>query len=213
MIHYESRLEYFAFETSARKILLTLKYRSDKKFLYYFSPEAPVIMNKLSQKLEVTANVLIIVVALVLGVALIKRFFIDPTAVNAPERKAPAVGQKVADTGIDLAASPKNVLLVLQKGCKYCTESAAFYKNLIEQTKDKNVKVIAVLPQSKDEAEQYVKDLGISGIEIRQSQLDSLNVGGTPTIIVTDNQGVISDTWIGKLTPDKESEVIKKLTM
>lgn len=169
-------------------------------------------MNKIQQKLEVTANVLIIVVALVLGVVLIKKFLLDQPA-PAPERKAPVVGQKIADTGINLAASPKNVLLVLQKGCKFCTESAAFYKKLIEQTKDKNVKITAVLPQSKDEAEQYIRDLGISGIEIRQSQLDSLNVGGTPTIIVTDNQGVISDTWMGKLPPDKESEVIKKLTM
>lgn len=169
-------------------------------------------MNKLSQKLEVAANVLIIVVALVLGGVLVKKYFFTETA-QAPERKAPVVGQKITDTGIDLAASPKNVLLVLQKGCKYCSESAAFYKNLIEQTKGKNVHVTAVLPQSKEEAEQYIRELGISGIEVRQSQLDSLNVGGTPTIIVTDNQGVISDTWMGKLPPDKESEVIKKLTL
>lgn len=169
-------------------------------------------MNKFHQKLEVTANVLIIVVALVLGVVLVKKYFFTETA-DVPERKVPVVGQKIADTGIDLAANPKNVLLVLQKGCKYCSESAAFYKNLIEQTKNKNVRVTAVLPQPNDEAEQYLRDLGISGIEIRQSQLDSLNVGGTPTIIVTDNQGVITDTWMGKLPPDKESEVIKKLTM
>lgn len=167
-------------------------------------------MSKISQKLEVAANVLIIVVALILGGVLVKKYFFTETA---PERKVPVVGQKVADTGIDLAANQKNVLLVLQKGCKFCTESAAFYKNLIEQTKDKNIKVVAVLPQSKEEAEQYMKELGISGIEVRQSKLDPLNVSGTPTIIVTDNQGVISDAWMGKLPPDKESEVIKKLTM
>lgn len=167
-------------------------------------------MSKIQQKLEVTANVLIIVVALILGGVLVKKYFFTETA---PERKSPVVGQKVSVNGIDLSAHQKTVLLVLQKDCKYCTESAVFYKNLIEQTKDKNIKVTAVLPQSKEEAEQYIKELGISGIEVRQSQLDPLNVGGTPTIIVTDNQGVISDTWMGKLPPDKESEVIKKLTM
>lgn len=165
-------------------------------------------MNKLTQKLEVAANVLIIVVALILGGVLVKKYFFTEAA---PERKQPVIGQKVADTGTDLAAHQKNVLLVLQKGCKFCTESADFYKKLLEQTKDKNVKVTALLPQPKEEAEQYIKELGISGIEVRQSQLDPLNVSGTPTIIVTDNQGVISDTWIGKLPPEKETEVLNKL--
>lgn len=169
-------------------------------------------MSKVYQKIELTANILIIVVAVLLGGVLVKKF-IFPGAPEMPERKSPVVGQKVADTGIVWSDNQKNVLLVLQKGCRYCTESAEFYKRLIEQTKDKNIKITALLPQSKEDGEQYIKDLGLSGIEVRQSQLDSLNVGGTPTIIVTDNQGVISDTWMGKLPPDTESEVIKKLTM
>lgn len=189
---------------------MTLKYFSAKTLSKLIQPLAPVIMSKIQNKLEVTANVLIIVVALILGGVLIKKYFFTE---SAPERKSPVVGQKIADTGIDLAAHQKNVLLVLQKGCKYCTESAAFYKKLIEQTKDKNVLITAVLPQSKEEAEQYIKELGISGIEVRQSKLDPLNVSGTPTIIVTDNQGVISDAWMGKLPPEMESEVIKKLTL
>lgn len=169
-------------------------------------------MSEVYQKIELTANILIIVVALLLGGFLVKKFFF-PGAPELPQRKSPVVGQQVADVGINWAENQRNILLVLQKGCKYCTESAGFYKRLIEQTKDKNIKVTALLPQSKEEAGQYINELGLSGIEVRQSQLDSLNVGGTPTIIVTDNQGVISDTWMGKLPPDIESEVIKKLTM
>lgn len=101
----------------------------------------------------------------------------------------------------------------MRKGCKYCGESAEFYKKPIRQTRGKNVKIIVVLPQSKEEAEKYLDELGVSGIEIKQSQLSALNAGGAPTIIVADDKGEISDAWTGKLPPGKESEVISKLTL
>jgi hypothetical protein len=64
---------------------------------------------------------------------------------------------------------------------------------LIQQTKDKNVKFTAVLPQSKEETAKYPNASGVSDIEIKRSRLDSLNVGGTPTIIVGNDKGEISD--------------------
>jgi hypothetical protein len=68
-----------------------------------------------------------------------------------------------------------------------------------------------VLPQEKEEAAKYLDGLGISGIEIRQSMLDTLLVAGTPTIIVTDNKGEITNVWFGKLSPEKENEVLSRL--
>lgn len=167
-------------------------------------------MSKVYQKIELTANILIIVVAVMLVGVLAQRYFFAAPAPSEP--KSPTVGTKISDANFDWSKSNKNVLLVLQKGCKYCTDSAEFYKKLIQQTReDKNVKITAVLPQPKEEAEKYLSELGVSGIEVKQSQLNSLNVGGTPTIIVTDDKGEISDVWMGKLPPEKESEVIKKI--
>jgi thioredoxin-related protein len=168
-------------------------------------------MSKVYQKIELTANVLIIVVAVMLAGVLIQRYIFAGS--SQPARKSPTVGTKISDLNFDWSKANKNVLLVLQKGCKYCSESAEFYKKLIQQTRDKNVKITAVLPQPKEEAEKYLDELGVSGIEIKQSQLSTLNVGGTPTIIVADDKGEISDAWTGKLPPDKESEVISKLTL
>ena len=169
-------------------------------------------MSKVYQKIELTANILIIVVAVLIAGVFAQRYFFPNTS-HSPERKTPTIGNKISDTDFDWSKSGKNVLLVLSKGCKYCAESAGFYKQLIRQTQDKNVKVTAVLPQTKEEAETYLNELGISGIEIKQSSLDSLNVGGTPTIIVADDKGEISDVWMGKLPPEKETEVINKLIM
>lgn len=166
-------------------------------------------MSTIYKRTEQTANILIIVVAILIIGASVQRYFS-----NAPlssSRQLPKVGDKVALADFDWSKNNKNVLLVLQKNCHFCSDSAGFYKTLIRQTKDKNVNLVAVLPQEKQEAEKYLNDLGVSGIEVRQSELDSLLVAGTPTIIVANDNGEITDVWFGKLTTEKENEVLAKL--
>jgi hypothetical protein len=149
-------------------------------------------MYEVHKKIELATNILIIVVALALGVP-IQKYFLTASP-TAPEQKSPVLGNKISDIDFDWSKSGKNVLLVLSKGCRYCTKSTDFYQRLIQQTKDKNVKITAVLPRSKKEAAgKYPNALDFSDIEIEQSRLDSLNVGGTPTIIVANDNCEISD--------------------
>jgi hypothetical protein len=70
---------------------------------------------------------------------------------------------------------------------------------------------VAVLPQDVSEGRKYLNELGVPINEVRQSTLESLGVGGTPTLILVDNKGAVTDSWVGKLPPDKESEVLGHL--
>lgn len=166
-------------------------------------------MSKFYQRIELMANILIIVVATVIVGVVVQRYFFTPQ--NRPQMRAPAVGDKVKLADVDWSKSDKNVLLVLQQGCHFCSDSAEFYRNMIQQTAGKNVNIVAVLPQSPKEAEKYLNDLHIAGIEVRQAELDSLSIGGTPTIIVADAKGKITDVWLGRLRPEKENEVLARL--
>lgn len=47
--------------------------------------------------------------------------------------------------------------------------------------------------------------------EVQQDQRRNLNVAGTPTLLLVDNNGVVQNVWIGKLTSDGEREVLAKL--
>jgi len=171
-------------------------------------------MSKITQKLELLTNVAILIVSIAIAGVLVRKFVFPPPPPRAelPGIKEPTIGNRVNLAGLDWSQSHKNVLLVLQKGCHFCTDSAPFYRNLIKQTQGKDVKVIAVLPQSDEEAKSYLRDLNITGIEVKQSSLNSLEVGGTPTIVVADDKGRITDVWFGRLQPDKENEVLAKLT-
>ncbi len=168
-------------------------------------------MKSTHQKIELAANIMIIIVAALLIFFLVQKYFLTDSSI--PNRNMPIIGNKLSlPSEIDITKSDKNVMLVLSKGCHFCSESADFYKRLIENAKGKNIHIIAVLPQKKEEAEEYLGSLGISGIEVRQSQLDSINVSGTPTIIILNNKSEISDVWVGKLSSEKETEVFNKLS-
>jgi hypothetical protein len=165
-------------------------------------------MSNFKQKIELTANILIIVVAVMLGGVIVQRYFFAP---KKPEPIQPTIGAKINLPEVDFAAQSKNLILVLQKGCHFCTESAPFYKRLLESTQNKNVKLIAVLPGSPEESAAYLNQLGIDNLEIKQSPMDSLQTSGTPTLILTDEKGEITNFWVGKLPAEKENEVISRL--
>lgn len=165
-------------------------------------------MNKLKQNIELLTNISIIVVAVVLCTVLAKQYIFTRPAPASPQ---PVVGSKLDLPGVDLAANDKTLLLVLQKGCHYCSESGPFYQKLAREVSGRaQVKMVAVLPQDPDEGRRYVSDLGVPAVDVKQASLDSLSVGGTPTLIMVKG-GTVSDVWVGKLDATEESEVLSKL--
>ncbi|HKV33157.1 MAG TPA: redoxin family protein [Pyrinomonadaceae bacterium] len=175
-------------------------------------------MGKFSKYVEVIANVLIVVVAVLCLFLLWQKYFRTQPApqkteqANRPAPKVPVVGSKVSAVDVDWSKSKKNVLLVLQVGCRFCSESAEFYQTLMQQTKDKGVSVLAVLPQSKEEARKYLDNLQLSNLDTKQAAMNTLDVSGTPTLIVTDDKGQITNVWVGKLPPEKQNEVLSLLS-
>lgn len=171
------------------------------------------LVNNLYKRTELLANVAIVIVALLLSVVLVKRFILDsnqPASPAAANQIAP--GDHISLEGMEWVKSGHTVLLVLQKGCRYCTESAPFYQQLIKETANRNdVKLIALFPHSVTEGKKYLDEIGVSIADIRQVAPDQLKIGGTPTLILVNESGVAVDVWRGKLPPDAESRVLSKL--
>jgi thioredoxin-related protein len=168
-------------------------------------------MSKVHQRIELTANFLIIVVAVLLIGLFISKQFLTPKVTD--KRNGPKIGSKLSLPGMDLSKTDRALLLVLQKGCHFCSESADFYKALISRANTKNLKVFAILPNEKNEAEEYLRSLGIENIETRQMQLSALEVVGTPTIMLIKSNGEVSNSWMGKLSNLKEREVFDTLKL
>ena len=169
-------------------------------------------MSKLYRKVELTANIFVIVVALLVGGVIVNKYFLDkPTDSDEPARLQPTIGSKINLAGVNWANQSKTLILALKKGCRFCTESAPFYERLINHAQNKNIKLVAVLPGDKEESAAYLNELGLTNLEVKQSTLINLQVAGTPTLILTNEKGEITNFWVGKLPPDKEVEVISHL--
>jgi hypothetical protein len=99
---------------------------------------------------------------------------------------------------------------VLQKGCHYCTQSGPFYQQLTRKAEQsQRLHLIAVLPQRVEEGTAYLKEIGVTIPEIRQAKLRSLQIRGTPTILLIGGTGVVEKVWVGKLDPGRESDVLQ----
>lgn len=100
-------------------------------------------------------------------------------------------------------------MLAISTTCHFCTESAAFYKKLVQLRKA--TRLIAITPQSIENAKKYLESLGVAVDEVKQLPLERIGVQGTPTLLLPDSSGTVIQTWAGKLTPEKEHHVLSAL--
>lgn len=168
-------------------------------------------MNRFSQKVELIANILIIVVAVLLVSVFVQKYFFGSTAPQQTARAQPVIGSKVNLPDMKWSNQPKTLILALQTDCRFCNESAPFYKRILLEAKNKNIKLVAVFPTEVEESAAHLNELGLYGFEVRRSPLNNLQAGGTPTLILTNDQGEVTNFWVGRLPADKEDEVINKI--
>ena len=170
-------------------------------------------MSHLHKRIELVANIAIILVAILLVVVLTKRFVFTPRNQNQPTNNIPSnVGARLSQVDIDWSKSNKNVLLLLSTSCHFCTESAPFYKRLVqERTQRGTFSLTAVLPQPVSEGQAYLKGLGVDINDIKQLSPAAIRIRGTPTILLVDGSGVVTEEWLGKLPSEKQDEVLSRL--
>ena len=178
-------------------------------------------MKQISKKIEVLSNVAIIVVAIVLTFTLIKGYTSknsvdapvkNPTAINPTVNSADLIGKKLNVPDVDWAKNGKTLVMAVQSGCHFCTDSGPFYRELAKrQSANAKVKIVAILPQTVEDSRQYLSSLGVSINQIRQMSLGSIGVSGTPTLLLADSNGVVTDAWIGKLDGSKEAVVLDRM--
>ena len=167
--------------------------------------------DSLLKRIELVANVCIIVVALVICAAVANRLLLkSPSSLSGIQ--GIAAGTKISLAEIDFARNGQTLLLVLSTDCKFCSASAPFYQNLATRTGSTHgTKLIALLPQGLEQSREYLKSLNVPIDEVRQTQPASVGVRATPTLILINSAGIVTNSWVGQLQSDKETEVLSQL--
>jgi hypothetical protein len=195
--------------------------------------------SRLARGVEIATNLSIILVALIGATVLVKNYLLRPSEIAASEvnqaahnnsqaslsgsqplpgsnslrpKTGPAEGTQLSVPGVNWGESRKTVLVALSKGCHFCSESAPFYQQLTRELAErKDVRLIAVFPQEVGEAKKYLEGLGVPIGDVRQASLSTLGVGGTPTLIIVDKSGTVQQSWIGRLSSEREQEVLGRV--
>ena len=165
----------------------------------------------LVKKIEVFANVAIIIVALVLGIVLVKKFVLTDSSQNKPKETV-SVGSKINFEKVDWAKNGNTMLLVLSKDCRFCTESIPFYQKISQEIYQNNkIKLITIFPQDTSTAKDYLQANTISVNETFQANPSTIGVGGTPTILLINDKGEVTNAWFGKLYEEEEKKVFERI--
>ena len=193
---------------------------------------------KVARAIEIATNVSIIIVALVGATVLVKNYLLRSAAPATNEinqttagrnqqglandgrtvrtssvpPKAPEEGSQLSVPGVTWSDSNQTVVLALSEKCRYCSESAPFYQRLAREfSKRSDVRMVAVFPHKADAGKKYLDELGVPVGQVIQASLDSLQVRGTPTLVIVDKNGTVTRSWVGKLSSERESEVLSRI--
>lgn len=161
------------------------------------------------KRLETAANISVIIAAVVLVVFLGRQEFQRHTDSIKPAQAL--VGQRITLAGVQFGQQSKTLVLAISTHCHYCRDSEGFYKDL-EARSQGRVKIVAVLPESLDEAAPYVRQSIGPSIQVVSSRLDAMGVTGTPTLLLIDSSGKVQQAWVGKLD-DKGQQQVQSLVL
>src|SRR5215208_2123389 len=153
--------------------------------------------------LEVSANLGIVIVALIV----IGNFVASKWRTKRVEKLT--TGSKVSLPSVKWEDGT-TLVLAFQRGCRFCDESAPFYRRLWQQRSSSEPRMIAVVPGDKAEVSKYLGELGVVVDGIVNASLADIHVCATPTLVLVDRSGRVSNVWVGKLDSNRENEVIQR---
>lgn len=183
--------------------------------------------------IQVTAHLAIIFTAVLISAVVIKTYIIgdrsrssdlvrpevasaaEPNQREIPSRRSQPPtsqlqpGTKIEVPGVDWKKNGQTLILALSDKCHFCTESAPFYQRLVKQRG--KTSLVAVLPQPVDQGRKYLEGLGVEINDVRQVSFPAVGLRGTPTLILADNNGVAIESWMGKLPPNREEDLLGRL--
>src|SRR5258708_17642416 len=161
----------------------------------------------MKNKVEVAANVAVILLAVVIGSVFLKdRFGIsgqDPNEVKAGDQRPGVPAYK-------WNAHERTLVLALRSGCHFCEASMPFYRKLaqLEQSNQVGVHLIAVFPDDPAAVHKVVKIQQLTLEVLPLFELCQVKGQATPTLMLVDQQRRVSKVWMGQLPAAAEAEVI-----
>lgn len=163
---------------------------------------------------EIAANVATTVAAILVSIVLLMVFVFPRHATRAAlpdvEPSQKGMNLKSAVPGVDWNKNGRTLVMAISTQCHFCTESLPLFQRITSDS-GPHIRTLALLPQTKADAAEYLRKGGVRVDDIRQLTLSSIGVQGTPTLLLVDAAGTVTRVWYGKLSNDQENDLLAEL--
>lgn len=165
-----------------------------------------------SKKLDTAANVATIVLVFAVAALMAREKLPSSLGRSAPHPQAIHTGSALQNTPLksNWSSSQGTLVFGLQTTCHFCTDSAPFFRKLVRSI-PKDMRTIAVLPQTHEAAKRYLDGLGIRVDSIQQAPLAAIGITGTPTLLLVNKLGIVKNAWVGELDSSGQSSVLSEV--
>ena len=168
----------------------------------------------MAQRLDTAVNISILATCAIVVVTLVPRFMSgwrssprnETSQLLVPGDRIPALVSNRTD---------KSLVLAWRSDCRYCAESAPFYRKLAQLVRERR-ELLSLVVMTTDAEQPSVDALQRLGIPVSaivsispEQQRQQYRVPGTPTLIAMDSRGLVEKVWFGKLSDDRQREVFE----
>jgi thiol-disulfide isomerase/thioredoxin len=147
------------------------------------------MQTNLRANIELAAQVVIAIAVVIAAGVLVKRN-VWPGAASG-SRPGISAGERLNIPNVDWSQNKKSVVFFLKKDCPFCTSSAGLYRQLVEEATKRNVKCIAVFPNTPEDARKYLQYIELPIENVYTGPLGESKISGTPTVVFVDDKGIV----------------------
>lgn len=163
----------------------------------------------LRNQIEIIANVATTGLAILLVAVLAKGYFLPGARQQPPVvsevREATLLKDRIS--GVDWSRNGRTLILPISTQCHFCKESTPFYRRLRAEI-GRGLQTVVLLPQPVAAAETYLKEEGLQADQVQEVPLGKVGIRGTPTMLLVDSKGVVSNVWRGCLQTLEQERVL-----
>jgi thiol-disulfide isomerase/thioredoxin len=104
-------------------------------------------------------------------------------------------------------SGPRRIYLYFTPSCKYCREQFPYWKTIVKEAASHNLEVIGLVKDGEDGTalKAFLQEMACSSdstiplrvVLIPEDLRSDYKLSATPITLITDNRGVIEQSWIG----------------
>ena len=130
-----------------------------------------------------------------------------PHARIATDHPGLHLGDRLDIAGVTWNDASRHVVLMISTTCPWCNKSAELYREIsTDLSNQKTVHLVVLHTETRDLVEQWLRDKRIGPTEVaRASKPNDIGLSTTPTALIVDSNGRVTDAVIGLMAARDES--------